>query len=249
MQQHPKSLKKNPIIEAIFEVRFNSEIENIRNILPGILYGNFREDFPKIEQLPNGYLPKEILEQNPDLIYQVTHRLHGQFYIIGLGERVFSLNNIHPYQGWNNFSLKIKELITVLQQTQLINQIKQVSLKYLNLLSHETHVNLLNHLNVTVQLAGLNLENCNFNLQTEIKQNDITTIVQIIPNTTLISNMNGEINKGLLLDISSHLQLIDNNDFWNNPLNLLNKLHQVEKDLFFKILKDELVQYFGANEE
>lgn len=247
MPQHPKSLKNNPIIEAIFEVHFKSEIENVRNILPGILYEKFRKDFPKIEQLPNGYLPKEILEQNPDLVYQVTHRLHGQFYIIGLGEHVFSLNNIRPYQGWDNFSSKIKELITVLQQTQLINQIEQVSLKYLNLLAHETHSNLLTGLNVTVQLAELNLEN--FNLQTEIKQNDITTVVQIIPNTMLISNVNNEINKGLLLDISSHLKTVDNNDFWNNPLNLLDRLHQVQKDLFFKMLKKELVQYFGVNEE
>jgi len=238
--QTPKRLDKDPIVEAIFEIRFQSNIKNIKDILPGLLYQDTKDDYPDIEQLPGIIIPAEILQQHPQLDYQPTHYLRGHTFTISLGEKVCNLSCAKPYQGWDKFYNEIKKLLDLLEKTTLINKVERVSIKYLNLLT-ETHDNPLDDLNMKGNLGSHDLKQHSVEIKTKVINKDIVSLISVNPNVQLrLHNTEIELN-GLLLDIDSH-HIPKNNEFWTQTEQILENLHTIEKDLFFDILTEQAIK-------
>ena len=99
----PKRLRKEPLLEAIWEIRFTSDRESVAELLPGLIYKAIDIEFPKIERLPAADLPSAIVQQDAKLRYVPTKRLEGSPYSIQIGEHVVSLSCRRPYTGWGNF--------------------------------------------------------------------------------------------------------------------------------------------------
>ena len=57
MPRIPVKLNKDTIVEALFEIRFNSSKGSIADLLPGLLFGSIANEFPTIEKLPITNLP------------------------------------------------------------------------------------------------------------------------------------------------------------------------------------------------
>ena len=60
----PKRLRKEPLLEAIWEIRFTSDRESVAELLPGLIYKAMAIEFPKIERLPAADLPSAIVQQD-----------------------------------------------------------------------------------------------------------------------------------------------------------------------------------------
>jgi uncharacterized protein (TIGR04255 family) len=238
MKALPIKLDNNPIIEALFEIRFAGNVESLADILPGLLYPHVKHDFPKIEPLPT--IPKEIVKNDLKLNYRPSHRLVGTNYSILLGESVFTLSSAPPYQGWPHFQSQIQTLLQVLKQTEVIESVERFSLKYVNLLPAELNQPELDMLKLKAELGTYDLKNHHCLIRTEINQDDFLNIINLIPQTKVVIQNTQEHLSGLLIDIDTIYEKCFTN-FWEEIYPLLEKAHLIEKSIFFNVLKKETI--------
>ena len=64
----PKKLGKDPIIDVIFECRFDSRLP-ASNILPGIFYTKFSDEEKYLERLPQFEIPEFVRNNDPSMEY------------------------------------------------------------------------------------------------------------------------------------------------------------------------------------
>ena len=237
METFPARLNRNPIVEALFELRFESATDSLANLLPGMLYPDLKQEFPKAETLPHAMLPKEIQRMDPSLQFKAMHRLVGDGFVIMIGDSVISLNCVGPYVGWANFREKILKIAELLKNTNLFTAIHRFSLKYVNLLTTRDGEPDLGMMNMSMSLGTHDLVTCPTQVRTEIDDGNFLNIIQLIP-ATHIKNA-----KGLLFDIDT----ISNgpfNDFWDQLPSLIDKAHETEKRLFFSMLTPQTLERF-----
>lgn len=240
----PDKLEKDPIVEAIFEVRFKPQIEQAGELMPGLMYPALKHYYSKLESLPLARMPKELFQQQPDLQYQHLRRLVGEKYMVLTGEKVLSLAGRAPYDGWASFKPKILELLKCVQQLNIVDKVERLSLKYVNVLPKSSQGPEIERLKLKIQL-GLHDVKENENgllLRTELLVNNFINIVQIIPRSTVkVSNKHLT---GLLLEIDT-IYVGEIGEFWTEVDDLLEKTHSMEKSIFFGLLSETALKEFG----
>jgi uncharacterized protein (TIGR04255 family) len=236
----PKRLRKEPLLEAIWEIRFTSDRESVAELLPGLIYKAMAIEFPKIERLPAAGLPSAIVQQDSQLRYVPTVRLEGSPYSIQIGEHVVSLSCPLPYTGWGNFQPKIMGLAEILKETSLITRPERFSLKYIDIIPLPGSPSL-KPLRVVVKLGTHDLTSNPVQFRTELRENGFLHIVQIVSSAQAVLST-GERFEGLLLDIDTICQR-EPGEFWSDFLPLLDRAHQLNKNLFFHILTDETIDH------
>jgi uncharacterized protein (TIGR04255 family) len=235
----PKKLRKEPLIEAVCELRFTSDKDSISDLLPGLIFQKLSERFPKIEKLPASNLPAFVLKSDPNLRYTPTIKLTGEPYSIMIGEHVFSLSCSRPYVGWDKFSLIIVELLTLIRETSLINHPERISIKYIDILP-DTEKLTLESLNIDLQIGGNRITTAAVQLNTEINAAEYTHIIQIASPAKATLN-NGQSFDGILISIDTMSQTIPDN-FWLNLKDFIDRAHAINKSMFFSLLKDETIK-------
>lgn len=235
----PKRLRKEPLLEAVWEIRFSSDTESVADLLPGLIYKTMGTEYPKIERLPVANLPSAVVQQDAKLRYMPTVRLEGNPYSIQIGEHVVSLSCRRPYTGWGKFEPKIIELAEMLKETYLLSRPERFSLKYIDVISLGEPPSL-NLLEILIKLHTRELTTDLVQLRTELRENGYLHIVQIVsPAEAILSKE--ERFEGVLLDIDTICQQ-DGNKFWIDFREKLNRLHQLNKNLFFRLLKKETIE-------
>jgi len=94
----PIQISPCPILNAVLEIRFVTGEDWA--LLPGLLYTQIKERYPKFENLPIAEMPEEIFRIDPNLIYAPRMRFLGQGFIVQFGPRVVSLLTRDEYPGW-----------------------------------------------------------------------------------------------------------------------------------------------------
>lgn len=119
-----KELKNKPLVEAIFEIRWNMQPNKVQSpapvILPtsdphyrlllGRLFERLQKDYPYHEQLPTANLPDDIVG------YIVQHRFRAgknDWPLVQVGPGVFTVNDTHRYT-WTDFQRRTKDAIVKL---------------------------------------------------------------------------------------------------------------------------------------
>jgi len=131
MEKLPISISPCPIIEAIFEVRFEASVPG--DAIFGIIFNEFKNEFQNVEQLPILQLPAAIRSQDPNLKFSPHYKIQNDNFIIQIGPNVFSLANINEYCGWDSFLNKICEMYKKLKNLDLIKKQLRASLRYINI--------------------------------------------------------------------------------------------------------------------
>lgn len=242
-QVMPAKLRKSPLLEALFEVRFVPVVEGAGDVLPGLIFGSLRSKYPRVEQLPAAGVPRAIRASQEALIYQASHRLHGSGGAsIQLGDRLGAVSTT-SYPGWAGFRSMILELVGALGATGLIKTVERFSFRYINVLTTSGDGKQLPLLNLNVELVGRSPDERGFLLRTELGSGDITSTVQIAPNATAKGPNNVEIS-GLLVDIDTVVKS-PGSTFANEPAPDLEKAHRVVKETFFSLLTKETLTGLG----
>lgn len=242
MDSDPIRLKKDPIIEAIFEVRFKGKIESVSDVLPGLIFSKVRKEYSKIETSPIKSLPAELLKADPNLKYKPYHRLIGENYIVQMGEHVFSISCPKPYRGWTDFQKTIEKFLIILKQTDLVKSVERFSLKYVNLLASNISKPHLDMLKADFHLGPYDLKQHPTQIRTELFDNGFANVVQIISQAS-VAFQDGKDVSGLLIDIDT-ISTHKFQDFWAEIPELLKACHKTEKKVFFNILTDETLKNF-----
>lgn len=235
----PKSLKKEPLIDAIFEVRFDSV--SIPSFLLGLVYQKL-EGQKVIENLPASQIPQMMRDEDLNLRYVPLHRIsYDQFYI-NIGDRCVSVSCKMPYPKWPNFKPIIMRVMNILKESDIINNCERYSLKYIDLLPIIDPGEQVSCLNLNLTLAGYKLKNNFFQIRFEVSENEFQHIIQVTSSATATLS-NGETRKGLVIDIDSVANQagVKFTDFFDKLSQNLEVIHDENKKLFFKCLKQPTI--------
>jgi len=236
MKKTPTKIENCPITEAIFEIRFTSVFP------PDAVFGIFFQNISKvfadadIIKLPILQLPEAVRLADPNLTYQAHHRFKKENYLISLGPRVLTFSIQKPYSGWDKWNPFIQKVLKQLTDNKVFKSVERTGLRYVNVFDLE----MFSIANIKINLNDKYLDSQSTTLRTEIQDEEYLKIVQISNNVNINQNNDNLIGSILDIDIINKIKL-DNDGFDNKMDRILDKSHNLEKELFFNILKDDFI--------
>jgi uncharacterized protein (TIGR04255 family) len=232
MDKLPIKISPCPIMEATVELKFSSELP--KGAIFGVLYNSLKDTFGKVEQLPTALLPPELMENDPNLKYRAHYKLTDGIFNAQIGHNVVAFHSPTEYVGWQKFSENLIPFLDKVISSGAISTPESLLLRYVNFFETDIY----KHINLQVQL--LNQEHISENLimRTEMKDVDFIKVLQLANSVNATGSFGKKV--GSLVDIMCA---------YNNPDNLLyevksilNRAHQLEKELFFGLLKPEFLE-------
>mgnify|MGYP002625532815 CR=1 FL=1 len=233
----PKKITPSPIAEAVFEIRFTSDIPG--TALCGMFYPVISKIFPgtSIDELPILQLPPVVRDNDPNLKFQPHYRLIKDNFIFAFGPTSISFSCIAPYSGWEQWSNFFLSIIDGLANIETLKNIKinRLGLRYID------HIdgNLFENTKTTICISDTSLASSNTQLHSEFTENDILIILNM---------MNGmkQINKESfsVFDIDCVKSCNSTFDSFRKDIietGFLNDLHETNKRYFFGLLKDDFL--------
>lgn len=242
MKKQPIRLSKDPILEAIAELRFQPTVSAAGDLIPGMIFPEIKDIFPKIERLPLAEFPPQFQEADINLRYGATQRLTGTNFVLQLGSHVAAIACARPYVGWGKFSELILQILKALHKTGMVKQVERFSVKYVNLLEAKDKESQYALLNLKASLAQYDLTKHLSNFRTEIVMDGLINIVEITPEIQAMVPQ-GKDARGLMLAIDSIHNI--GNEFWKDQSSVINNAHKSEKAIFYDLLTEKAIESFG----
>jgi uncharacterized protein (TIGR04255 family) len=234
----PKRLGKEPLLEVICEIRFTSDIGAPSDVLPGILYEEYRGRFGDIDRLPAGRLPMEARLADPALKYAPTVILSNGQFTLQIGDHMASISCKKPYVGWEKYGKECGEFFDKLRATKLITKPERLSIRYIDILSLDDAVNL-NALNICLRVGEMEIKSEATHIRTEITEGDFTHIVQIgFP--AIAAYPQGDKIQGLMVDVDT-MKRITSNSWAALPADIA-EAHELNKKQFFSLLSRDTLR-------
>jgi uncharacterized protein (TIGR04255 family) len=249
--QLPVKLKKEPLADAVFEIRFSSTIPG-SNIIPGTLASRLRTDDLRFERLPASDIPSRIRDIDPILRSQPLMRMHWrESFVIMIGDTTLSLACKIPYPGWKGergFKSHILQLIEHVAEGGSIQSIERYSLKYTGIIDGKDLAEQIGRFKVDLRLGEYRLKAEPFSIRVEIKDGELLHVVQLAaPASVTLSN--GTTRTGSLVDIDGLCEhkTSDLKQFLHELPDRVEYLHTRDKERFFGLLTPETLAYLEPN--
>lgn len=237
----PKRLCKEPLVEALFEMRL-PERTSAPDLLPGFLLSQGLKG--KITHLPHSQIPRDVRAQDPNLRFAplLSMRLEDDF-VLSIGESVLSLSCLLPYKGWQLFSEKIVHIVNLLRKSEIVEKANRFSLKYANIIDESFESNQKNLINGSFNIAG-ERDLTNLQFRGEFPTEKFIHVIDCATNASANIKESGILKKGLLVAVDSIFIFREASfsDLLNNFQNDLDSLHMENKEMFFACLKDETIE-------
>ncbi|MGM7737833.1 TIGR04255 family protein [Yersinia enterocolitica] len=242
----PTALKKPPLIEVAFELRFSRETQ-ISEIIPGFLFHELNCDKPIIN-LPASQIPKHVRDTDENLSYAPLSRLEWNNNFISVSDNGIVVASNDSYKNWTDFKSIILRIIEVINKLHISNKIIRYSLKYIDFLPKQNEtVPSFNKLNIKLLLAEDEVGNDNLTIRLERESNEFITVLQVATHAQIISDDGIPDRTGLIIDIDT-IKTINTesevNYFIANLEEELNNIHTDNKTSFFKYLKSTTIDEF-----
>lgn len=245
MTKVPTRLESDPILEAVFEFRFKVTAQSAADVLQGVMYPQLRDRFPKVWRTPFSQFSG--LLDDPSLRYQPRLVLESDNMRVNLGDWAVALASKKPYVGWREFRPLILEIVNLVKTAKIVKEPERISLKYVNFFKGESPSQQFSlvHYNATLGRGQYKLsDNLTFT-RTEIMKEGLINIVELGANSVVKSPSGSA--RGLMLSVDSIYNVPP--DFLNNPEPHIEKVHNVEKSVFFDVLTDETINSMGPKWE
>ena len=246
----PVVLKTDTIWECVFEARFSAGNPSIADILPGMLFERLTPLVSTTQQLPAFNIPFQFRELDDNLRYQATHALLSKELHVGVGPRSVAVSFPKPYRGWREVKQRILQVMEAVNSTKLAGQAERCSLKYVNVLTQGRDEFDFSQLKVQVSLDDFPLGG-SVVVRAEIPLNGCQTVVEVItgakvqdvrPDPRVASMM------GVLLAVDTIRPGPFDNFFARLP-ELIESVHDTEKQIYFGLLTKETLEKLGPRYE
>lgn len=226
----PKKIDPCPIVEAIIEIRFDSETP--ADAIFGIIYKALKDKYPKYEKLPILQLPEMVRSRDPELIFKPHYKLVNKDFLVQVGPQVFSVINANTYAGWEEFSEKIDEAFDIVSELDVINRVYRIGIRYINFFDFD----IFKKINLQVLLWADPLQANQITFRAEVPAGKFLNVLHIVNNAEV--NIGTETKKGSVIDIDTMFQ-DKTDDFFRHRKQTIEEGHLEEKKLFFTLLKGE----------
>lgn len=236
----PIKLKKEPLIDAVFEMRFSSETP-ASSVLPGFLFSRC-DGNKSLEQLAASQLPKPIRDGDPNLQFAPLVKLGWDRFVILISDRSLAVGCKLPYPGWAEFKPAILNIVNLVREIGVIQTVQRFSMKYVDLIPSADIEDQISRINISVMLGKHSLKKEIFSLRVEIPRDGILNAVQI-QSAAVATLQDGSTTEGVVVDIDT-IANVDNHEFetWLKDLpEQLESLHAMNKSMFFECLHQEAI--------
>ncbi len=238
----PKRLAKEPLLEAVWELRFQSGADTVENLLSGIIYDKMAGSFGTPVRLAPADIPLAARVHQPVLNYTPMFRFDGTgekaALSIQIAPRAITVNCRKPYLGWEKFKSEIMVLAEVVRKTGLIAAIERFSLKYVDLVP-ATGPDYLTPLEGQLNLGGYNLGCSPLQVTSQLSEGDFVHVITLLAPARVQAELTTA--EGLLVDIDTIFPA-SSESFWDRFGSLLDQAHGFNHALFFGILKPETIE-------
>lgn len=229
----PKKITPCPIVESLFEVRFESELPG--DAIFGVIYNEHKNDFPNLERLPILQIPEPIRSNETNLMYAPHYKLRAGNYILQVGPKVFSLANVHEYAGWDTFYGQIKKVFKRIIDLKIIKETKRLGLRYINVFPE---MNIFEKSDLKVFIKEDLLVN-RVNLTIDLPSNEFINTLRMASDAKL--DASGKVLMGSVIDIDTSFSG-SRPDLFADMEDIIQNAHDKEKELFFNLLRDEYIE-------
>lgn len=237
MKELPKKIEPCPIVESVFEIRYQTDFPH--DAVFGVLYSSLSRFFGnnKPISLPILQLPEAVRQQDPNLKYQAHHRLQKGNLILSIGPKVLVFSNTSPYLGWDKWSDFIRESMEPIEATKIVKFVDRIGLRYINIFD----TIILDKLKLSFEINTVRLSSESTNFKTEIKDSGFTKVLQIGNNVQVVVNNEAKVGSAIDIDCLFNTKQ-DGNTFFKEYKDILEKAHIEEKQLFFDLLSDSFLE-------
>lgn len=231
----PKKLNKEPLIDAVFEMRFSSEVP-ASIILPGFLFNNLDGE-KNIESLPVAQLPKPVRDADPNLRFAPLSRIDWGNFFISISDYSVAVSCKYPYCGWSLFKSAITNVMGILEQSKIVSGVERYSMKYIDLISAQNIEQKIGMINFEVSIAGHKLEKEQFHLRIELPSDGFMHAVQVASSAKAVLH-NGTELEGLIVDVDTFVpQYTASMQSLSEELSSrLDAIHSANKAMFFSCI-------------
>lgn len=236
MNQIPKRLNKEPLIEAIWQAQFEpKEGLPVGDLLPGVLYSALKVDYPnlQLQRLPTADIPAPVAQLDPNLRFSAKYRIEepGSPFLFQVGDRIATMNCRKPYSGWSAFKERILKLVDVIERSGLVPTPTRHSLRYIDLLSLDPAPSL-KALQVNFKIGQWSLENSPIQMRVEIPDGECNHVIQIA--TPAEANLpEGKI-QGSVIDLETFASSQPSG--WQDVKTQIDQIHDRSKVVFYQQL-------------
>lgn len=233
----PKKIVPCPIMEAVFELRFEANVPE--DAIFGMVFDHFRSEYNfEVEQLPILQLPKQVRSSDPALMFSPHYKMSNETFNMQIGPRVVTISNLGEYLGWEAFQAEIIKTFDNLSEINIFDKLNRAALRYINVLRK---VDIFEKSSIKVLLDNEPLESGNINLTTQIVRNSVKSTIRVISGAQ--AKISKEVINGSVVDIDSAIENIGKEDDF---VAILNNIHDEEKRIFYKILGQNYLKEFEA---
>lgn len=235
----PTKLNKEPLIDAVFEVRFSSKVP-ASVILPGFLFNNLGGD-NNIESLPMATLPKVVRDANPQLKFAPLSRVDWDLFYINISDFSVSVSCKYPYSGWSKFKPAIREIVDIIAESKIVEEVQRYSMKYVDMIQSSDDEQKVAMINFKVSIADHNLEKEPFQLRIEIPRDGLTNSVQVVSSAQAV--VNGVTMEGLIIDVDTFADQggVSMQSLLEGFEDKLEAIHLTNKTMFFDCLTSQAI--------
>jgi uncharacterized protein (TIGR04255 family) len=184
MVRIPRKLKNDPIVEALFEVRFTSG--DIPEVAIGKLASGSAWANSTSQRLPVANVPAAIRESDPALMHQPVLQLQFQLgdsaRVIKIGSQVFSYHALAPYPGWTKFEPELLDTAEHVFGALKDARATRFGFRYINVLTKEHLIEAISNLNIEVTLERKSLTaplNVNYQRSLAPKHNSLVRVTSM----------------------------------------------------------------------
>lgn len=245
MDNLPKKLAREPLVDAIFEVRFNSVLP-AAEILPGILYSQL-EGNKVITTLPASEIPRPVRNSDPNFQYAPISRLDWGNFFVNFSDKSISIACKLPYPGWINFKEGIGKVLALVAKSEVFQSVNRYAIKYINLIPSNELYQQISLLNLDLTIANHKLEKEVFHVRMEVPESNYINVIQAV-SSAKVKTLDGNLKYGVIIDIDTIRNLSDCSieSFMSELSIKLDEIHLINKSKFFSCLKPDTIQDLGA---
>lgn len=237
----PKKLNKEPLIDAVFEVRFSSEVP-ASIILPGFLFNNL-DGRKSIEPLPVAQLPKPVRDADPNLKFAPLSRIDWDNFFISISDYSVVVSCKYPYCGWNLFKPAITNVVDILEKSKIVSGVERYSMKYIDLIPVQDIEQKIGMINFAMSIADHKLEKEQFHLRIEIPRDGFMHAVQVASSAKAVLH-NGTKLEGLIVDVDTFVpEYAASMQSLSEELSTrLDAIHSANKAMFFSCITSDALR-------
>lgn len=238
MTKLPLVLEHEPLVDAVFEVRFGGE-PHMADLLPGLIFGQLAPK-PEFQKLPASDVPRPIRSQEPSLAFAALVSFDHTDVTISIGDQNLVIGCKLPYPKWSTFKKQIMKIIKILEKSEIDAQVSRYSLKYVNLIQADTLKIQIAKIDMSIRVGDVEVEDDVCNVRIVRNEKDIMHII------TIATGVRGRLYTGrpgfgVIVDIDSirEMQPASFGEFAKDLESAIDTLRHENKKKFFGCLTDE----------